>query len=65
MNHDDLDRVADLLGLVYLPDLAHPPTAARVSEALKDLARLQHELRALAQRCRSDAYQPAASDRHE
>lgn len=49
MNKQDLLKVADLLGLVYVPAMVDIAIAAKVSEACTELARLQQALQGLAE----------------
>ena len=48
MKKPELLKVADLLGLVYVPAMVETPTAVQVSQACTDLSRLQQALRELA-----------------
>jgi hypothetical protein len=64
MKHDDLERVADLLGFVFIPEVVQPATAVRVSEVLQDIARLQKHIRALAAQAVDAADSPAGDAGH-
>lgn len=45
MSPDELRKIADLLGLVYIPGIVEHATALNASKACTELSRLQEKLR--------------------